>query len=153
MAGDHKCSVCQATFTRPQHVSRHMRSRKLLRYCSSRPAYTPTQQIPAIAHTSVSIVETSSPEGLSSLHLPSPAAPLISISPLCYSSQAISSRDTSTNAIPTRNLSFLLLLLAGRAPLLPAGPPRRSKPVTNVSSLLCHVMGPILVVSDTFPPP
>jgi DNA-directed RNA polymerase subunit RPC12/RpoP len=31
MAGDHKCSVCQATFTRPQHVSRHMRSRKLLR--------------------------------------------------------------------------------------------------------------------------
>jgi hypothetical protein len=28
MAGDHKCPVCQATFTRPQHVARHMRSRK-----------------------------------------------------------------------------------------------------------------------------
>ncbi|KAL1718346.1 hypothetical protein EV715DRAFT_252875 [Schizophyllum commune] len=26
MGGDHKCSVCQATFTRPQHVARHMRS-------------------------------------------------------------------------------------------------------------------------------
>ncbi|KAI9442819.1 hypothetical protein F5148DRAFT_798770 [Russula earlei] len=26
MAGDHKCPVCQATFTRPQHVARHMRS-------------------------------------------------------------------------------------------------------------------------------
>ena len=28
MGGDHQCSVCQATFTRPQHVARHMRSRK-----------------------------------------------------------------------------------------------------------------------------
>ncbi len=28
MAGDHKCPVCNATFTRPQHVARHMRSRK-----------------------------------------------------------------------------------------------------------------------------
>ena len=27
MAGDHKCLVCNATFTRPQHVARHMRSR------------------------------------------------------------------------------------------------------------------------------
>ncbi|KAF9223233.1 hypothetical protein BS17DRAFT_128950 [Gyrodon lividus] len=26
MGGDHKCPVCQATFTRPQHVGRHMRS-------------------------------------------------------------------------------------------------------------------------------
>ncbi|KAF9469136.1 hypothetical protein BDZ94DRAFT_358218 [Collybia nuda] len=29
MGGDHKCPVCQATFTRPQHVARHMRSRLL----------------------------------------------------------------------------------------------------------------------------
>jgi hypothetical protein len=114
MAGDHRCPVCQATFTRPQHVSRHMRSRKMLRHRSSRRAQTSHTQIPAITHTSVGVVETSSPEGLSSLHLPSPAAPLISISPispLCSSSQAISSRDTSTNAIPTRNLPFLQLLL------------------------------------------
>lgn len=76
--------------------------------------------IPAIAHTSVSIVETSSPE-------------------------AISSRDTSINAIPTRNLSSHPLLLAARAHLLPVGPPPRSKPVTNVSSPLCLVMEPILV--------
>jgi hypothetical protein len=46
------------------------------------PAPLTSHQIPAIAHTSVSIVETSSPEGLSSLHLPSPAAPLILISSL-----------------------------------------------------------------------
>ncbi|PFH47996.1 hypothetical protein AMATHDRAFT_42559 [Amanita thiersii Skay4041] len=26
MGGEHKCPVCQATFTRPQHVARHMRS-------------------------------------------------------------------------------------------------------------------------------
>ncbi|KAF7311693.1 Zinc finger/binuclear cluster transcriptional regulator [Mycena indigotica] len=30
MGGDHKCPVCQATFTRPQHVARHMRSREWL---------------------------------------------------------------------------------------------------------------------------
>lgn len=30
MGGDHRCSVCQATFTRPQHVARHMRSREYL---------------------------------------------------------------------------------------------------------------------------
>ncbi|KAI0247672.1 hypothetical protein BJV78DRAFT_1243055 [Lactifluus subvellereus] len=29
MAGDHKCPVCQASFTRPQHVARHMRFHKL----------------------------------------------------------------------------------------------------------------------------
>ncbi|KAF8604566.1 hypothetical protein BDV93DRAFT_91399 [Ceratobasidium sp. AG-I] len=26
MGGDHMCPVCSATFTRPQHVARHMRS-------------------------------------------------------------------------------------------------------------------------------
>src|SRR6266436_8078172 len=41
MAGDHKCSVCQATFTRPQHVSRHMRSRKPLRPRPSTPLISP----------------------------------------------------------------------------------------------------------------
>jgi hypothetical protein len=90
------------------------------------------------------------------LHLPSPVAPLISISPispLCSSSQAISSRDMSTNATPTRNLSFLPLRLAARAPLLTVGPPPRSKLVTNVSSPLCLVMEPILVVSDPTLPP
>ncbi|KNZ80344.1 Regulatory protein MIG1 [Termitomyces sp. J132] len=28
MGGEHKCPVCDATFTRPQHVARHMRSRE-----------------------------------------------------------------------------------------------------------------------------
>jgi uncharacterized C2H2 Zn-finger protein len=80
MAGDHKCPVCQATFTRPQHVSRHMRSRKQLS-APLAPLNLRVPQIPAIAHTSVSIVETSLPEGLSSSSLPSPAAPLSSIFP------------------------------------------------------------------------
>lgn len=55
MAGDHKCSVCQATFTRPQHVSRHMRSRKLLRLSSSQAPLNPPHryrrspiQVPAL---------------------------------------------------------------------------------------------------------
>lgn len=82
-------------------------------------------------------------------HLPPPhSSPF---TPLFFT--AISSRDTSINAIPTRNLSFLPPLLAARVPLLPAGRPPRNKPVTNVSSLLYHVMGPILVVSHSFSPP
>ena len=35
MGGDHKCPVCEATFTRPQHVARHMRSRASLCLCST----------------------------------------------------------------------------------------------------------------------
>lgn len=35
MGGDHKCPVCQATFTRPQHVARHMRSRTYLLFISA----------------------------------------------------------------------------------------------------------------------
>src|SRR6266850_4897691 len=100
MAGDHKCPVCQATFTRPQHVARHMRSRtfnptSLLLTTPPPPppplptatppplgpsSLIPSSQIPAIAHTSVSIVEISSLEGLYSdpfiMFLPSPAVPL-----------------------------------------------------------------------------
>ncbi|KAI0833878.1 hypothetical protein BC628DRAFT_1414591 [Trametes gibbosa] len=53
MAGDHKCPVCQSTFTRPQHVARHMRSRQSL-------FSSPT---PAIAPTNVNTVEISLPAG------------------------------------------------------------------------------------------
>ncbi|KAG2341189.1 hypothetical protein BDR05DRAFT_965525 [Suillus weaverae] len=35
MGGDHQCPVCQATFTRPQHVARHMRSRMYFFFHSS----------------------------------------------------------------------------------------------------------------------
>lgn len=35
MGGDHKCPVCDATFTRPQHVARHMRSRSSSSLCST----------------------------------------------------------------------------------------------------------------------
>jgi hypothetical protein len=68
MAGDHKCPVCQATFTRPQHVARHMRSRKQFHSLLTLPTEpVPPPQIPAIVHTNVSIVEISSLEGLSFL--------------------------------------------------------------------------------------
>jgi hypothetical protein len=55
MAGDHKCPVCNATFTRPQHVARHMRSRQCSslspRSCSRSPPYRhrrPAVQVPAL---------------------------------------------------------------------------------------------------------
>ena len=64
MAGDHKCPVCQATFTRPQHVARHMRSRKLPSPLHLTPPPHPSLlQIPEIVLTNVSIVEISSLEG------------------------------------------------------------------------------------------
>lgn len=34
MAGDHVCPICKATFTRPQHVTRHMRSREFSLQCN-----------------------------------------------------------------------------------------------------------------------
>ena len=148
MAGDHKCSVCQATFTRPQHVSRHMRSRKSLRSL----LLTPRSTHPQIQRYRRSPIQVSAlwrpvrQKVCFSLHLPSPAAPLISISLFL----AISSRDMLTSAIPTRNLLSLPLPLAAKVPLPPAGPPPQSKPVTNVFSRLCHAMGPILVVSDPY---
>lgn len=70
MAGDHKCPVCQATFTRPQHVARHMRSRKLLLSTCSSSSSPPPLQTPAIVRTNVSIVEISSLEGPFSLLVP-----------------------------------------------------------------------------------
>jgi uncharacterized Zn-finger protein len=92
MAGDHKCPVCQATFTRPQHVARHMRSRKhYLSYpLHLAPQFKPfsfapsllSLQIPVIVHTSVSIVEISSLEGFS-FFFPSFPAFLSPHSPLC----------------------------------------------------------------------
>ena len=41
MGGDHQCSVCQATFTRPQHVARHMRSRKLTPHLKKIKVFSP----------------------------------------------------------------------------------------------------------------
>lgn len=67
MGGDHKCPVCQATFTRPQHVARHMRSREffLATLHLSDPQSLPfSPQTPAIDPTSVSIAVTSLQEGI-----------------------------------------------------------------------------------------
>ena len=58
MAGDHKCPVCQATFTRPQHVARHMRSRTsstILTFptlLTNSPYTTPTRSSPPHTRTS-----------------------------------------------------------------------------------------------------
>ena len=95
--------------------SRHMRSRGHSAPAPTAPLSSHTATA-AIAHTSVSIVETSLPEGMSSLHLP-PPAPLISItptSPLCSSPQAISSQ--ARQQMPSqRETSALLSPLAARA--------------------------------------
>ena len=60
MGGDHRCPVCQATFTRPQHVARHMRSRESP--TPPHPAANPLQT-PATAPTSVCTAVISLPEG------------------------------------------------------------------------------------------
>ncbi|OBZ72722.1 hypothetical protein A0H81_07355 [Grifola frondosa] len=44
MAGDHKCPVCQSTFTRPQHVARHMRSREFHSIRAPAPSVEPPLQ-------------------------------------------------------------------------------------------------------------
>ena len=68
MGGDHKCPVCQATFTRPQHVARHMRSRKFPIAPQNR-SVDPTLnliflfQIPVTDRTSANTVEISLREG------------------------------------------------------------------------------------------
>ena len=176
MAGDHKCPVCQATFTRPQHVARHMRSRKhflssLLRgstsllspsISESAVSFAPSSlQIPAIVHTSVSIVEISSLEGLSipfiflfslaffplfffffSLLVPGQLHSLLT--------SATYSPDTSTNATLMRNHSSPRPLLVERARLPRAGQLLRSRHVTNVSSPVCLVTVPIHAVSNLF---
>ena len=55
MAGDHKCPVCQATFTRPQHVARHMRSRTSF---PPNPSHTP---YPLLSPTLPHLLTNSSP--------------------------------------------------------------------------------------------
>lgn len=68
MGGDHKCPVCQATFTRPQHVARHMRSRKSPPPWSAPPlhAHAFAPQTPATDPTNASIAAISSPVATSS---------------------------------------------------------------------------------------
>lgn len=64
MGGDHKCPVCEATFTRPQHVARHMRSRELDADIAS---LLTIAQIRETDHTSANIAETSLLEGVYSI--------------------------------------------------------------------------------------
>ena len=56
MGGDHKCSVCQATFTRPQHVARHMRSRRYPSQIGAPPFWTTLSTHPhALTYFSFSV--------------------------------------------------------------------------------------------------
>ena len=88
-------------------------------------------------------METSSLEGRS-LHLYSLPPPSRYHPP---PSQAISSRDTSTNVTQTRNLSLPRLPLAARAHLPLAERQLQSKHATNASNLRYRVTVPILAVS------
>ena len=63
MGGDHKCPVCEATFTRPQHVARHMRSRSSPRPMLHLPVLT-RFQTQVIDLTNVNFVEINSLGGL-----------------------------------------------------------------------------------------
>ena len=169
MAGDHKCPVCQATFTRPQHVARHMRSRTSIILTktphNSHPLLSPTHfrnfsltnsspphryrrspiQVSALWRSVCQKVRLSTliPFLLpvaATLHYLAP--PAHAISPTL----AISSRDMSTNVTQTKNLLFPLLPLVARAPLLPAERPHRSRRAINAFNPLCHVTVQILVV-------
>lgn len=63
MGGDHKCPVCEATFTRPQHVARHMRSRSSPKSMLHLPVLT-RFQTQVIDLTNVNFVEINSLGGL-----------------------------------------------------------------------------------------
>ncbi|KAG6860804.1 hypothetical protein C0995_007384 [Termitomyces sp. Mi166 len=95
MAGDHKCPVCQSTFTRPQHVARHMRSRKqtvsLYQTRWSHPA--PPRRVRAILGSD------DPPQTL--------ATDLTNANSVAISSlEVICSHDTSTSATRARNRFF-----------------------------------------------
>jgi hypothetical protein len=175
MAGDHKCPVCQATFTRPQHVARHMRSRTSMIVTFptllTNPLTLPPAPLPhtsAISHQFLpphryrrSSIQVSAlwrsvcqKVRLSTLipFLLPVAATLHNLAPPAHaisSTLAISSRDMSTNVTRTKNLLFLLPPLVARAPLPQAGRPRRSRRAINAFNPLCHVTGQILVVSHS----
>lgn len=144
MGGDHKCPVCQATFTRPQHVARHMRSRMFHFLLLIPHSLTPPSQTPATVRTNVSIVETNSQEGSPPVTCPM-YSPHLSLLATC-------SPATSTNVTPTKSLfptSHPAVAEKVLLPLLVQPPPNR--PVTNVSSPASHVTAPIPAVRP--PPP
>jgi hypothetical protein len=141
---DHKFSVCQAIFTRPQHVARHIRFRKSPRSSS----HTPPSPIP-ISETEYFSFH--SKYRRSSIQVSTlwrslfesftPPAPL-SLIPHHFN-LAISSRDTTL----VRSLSFPQLLYVAKVPHQRAEPPLQSSHATNVLSPACDTMVPIISVS------
>ena len=138
MGGDHRCPVCQATFTRPQHVARHMRSRKSP--TPPNPA-ADSPQTPATAPTSVCTAVISLPEG--ALTSPSSCHRCSHLPAICFPAIA-------TSATPTKNLLPPPGPVVG-APPLPRGQPPQSKLAINASSPVFRVMGPILAVRPLLP--
>lgn len=147
MGGDHNCPVCQATFTRPQHVARHMRSRRF-RLPRSTPSTHSWLQTRATVRTNASTVETNLQEGSSVSTFSFDHLTHLAPCPLATCSLAI-----SINATPTKSLfPTSPRAVAERALPLPLAQPPPSRPVTNVSSPVSHAMGPTHAVrSPPFP--
>ena len=144
MGGDHRCPVCQATFTRPQHVARHMRLRTspLLPFHPAHlPLSTNPNQTPVTVRTNANTVEINLQGGTTTST--SPSNHLI----LCV--LATFSPATSINATPTKcRAPTAPPAAAERAPLplLARQPP--SKPATNASSPVSRAMVPCHAVCN-----
>lgn len=130
MGGDHRCPVCQATFTRPQHVARHMRSRTSHSPAPPANPLLSTIQIPVIVRTSANTVEINLQEG-------TPGSTILRSITSFFVFLATFLPATSTNVTPTKNrLPTPLQALAERAQPLPPARPPPSRPATSVSSPL-----------------
>ena len=135
MGGDHKCPVCEATFTRPQHVARHMRSRAS---AVSAPLHRlPLFQTQGIDLTNANTVETSLPGGASLCFvlLQSPNSVL----------SVTSYQDTLTNVTQTKNRCPLRVLVK-KVLFRLHGPLPQNRSVTSVFRQTLLAMVPILVV-------
>ena len=141
MGGDHRCPVCQATFTRPQHVARHMRSRTPHSPAPPHPLTPQRNQTLVIVLTNVNIVEINLQEGTTISTFP--------FNHLILCVLATFSPAMSINVTPTKShFPTAPPAVAERAPLphLAQQPP--SRPATSASSRLSPVMVPTHAVRN-----
>jgi hypothetical protein len=138
MGGDHRCPVCQATFTRPQHVARHMRSRE----CSA-PPVTPLTPVDTGDRPYKCLYcgdQFARRYAMPCLRLPSRSS---SIPAICFPAIVTSATQTKSPFPPPAPV-------AGAPPPLRVQPPR-NRPAISVSSPVFRVMVPILAVRPVTP--